>query len=143
MKKDTLTSEKQALLDIHEQVAQTEEAKRTSISNPDEHRREYASLRNFYIASIILGTSVENLSSEQKDELIGKILRLGDLIIPDLLTLKSDFDVDRAIADVSSVFIKENEIEFRSDDERNEFEEFIGSVVKMWEYHQAYLPNIV
>jgi len=138
--KTALASEKQALLDIREQVAQTNEGKKVSRTDSDRYKNEFTAMRNFYAATLMLGTGVERLKAEQKDRIIRKILRLGEQVITDVLTLQSDFDPASAISDVANAMIEQHGLTFEDDDEAEAFNKFVRDGILMWDFRQALNP---
>jgi len=53
--KTSLVNEKQALMDMQDHIAHTDTAKKSSLADREVFEREYASMRNFYAAAILLG----------------------------------------------------------------------------------------
>lgn len=135
----SLASEKQALMDIQGEVSQTETAKETSFANAEKFENEYAASRYFTVAALLLGNASERLDGGKKDEIISSILKLGALIITDILTIRSSFKFSEAVDDVKAKMIKADELEI-GDDEKESFHAFVELVIAQWDFKNALYP---
>ncbi len=135
----SLASEKQALLDIQDEVSQTNTAKETSFANVEKFENEYAAAQYFTVASMLLGNAAERLNGKTKDEIIGLILKLGGLMITDILTIRSSFKFEEAVEDVKNNFIKVNDLEIKETDQ-DAFHDFVELVIAQWDFDNALHP---
>ena len=135
----SLASEKQALLDIQDEVSQTSTAKETSFANIEEFKDEYSAAQYFTIASMLLGNASERLNGKIKDEMIGLLLKLGGLMITDILTIRSSFKFDEAVGHVKNKLIESNNLEIKEEDQAA-FHDFVELVIAQWDFDNALHP---
>ena len=135
-----LLSEKQAKLDVQSEIAQSKSARNVDISDPDEFNNEHIGVARFVAAAIMLGAAAEKMTDIDKLDVISKLLKLGRLIVTDLLTLYSKFDVEAVVAEVMDKIKEDREVDFDDEDAVADFRKFVELVVAEWEFQQAANP---
>ena len=138
--KTSLVDEKQAILDVQDQIVKTKEAKDSTLADDEKFVREHSAVRQYSIAAMMLGTGAERLDSADKQYLIGRVLKLVDLMLTDILTLRLKFASTDAAKRVGAAFIKQHNIEFEGEADKNSFDDFISRVISNWEFERALSP---
>jgi len=100
---------------------------------------EYSAAQYFTIASMLLGNASERLNGKIKDEMIGLLLKLGGLMITDILTIRSSFKFDEAVGHVKNKLIESNNLEIKEEDQAA-FHDFVELVIAQWDFDNALHP---
>ncbi len=139
----SLSSEKQARLDIQAEIAQSQAAKNIDISDPDSFEQEHVAVTRFVAGATLLGAAAEKMKDDMKLRLIGQMLELGSLICTDVLTLITQkFDTVSAADEVLEQISSNADIEFEDATGRDKLKKFVELLVAEWEFLLAARPVI-
>lgn len=141
--KTSLTSEKQAALDVQSQVSKTDTAKEVSAVDQEKFKYENLATRYYYISTVLLGAAAERLENAKKVDLVEKLLKLGSLMVTDLLTMRSQFDFDEAVNEVCERMIEEHNLSFKDDEDESDFKSYVEFIVADWDFRSAISPLLM
>ena len=135
-----LVDEKQARLDLQNRVSKSKQAQTVDYSDKEKYVHEHLAVSRFTSASLLVGAAAEKISEPKKISVIEKLIKLGDLIVTDILTICSQFDFDQAVDEVLQSIIEQNLIPTDAEFESEDLRDFVELIVSEWEYRKATFP---
>ena len=139
VKVSSFVDEKQAKLDIRSSLSESA-SERTRKVRGEDFKDEYVGLTRFIAASIMLGAAAERMNDEFKLELVQKLLKLGERIISDLLSMYAMLDFEEIATDAAEHILEEDKITFETDEARIEFLSLVELMVSQFEFFIASRP---
>jgi nucleoside phosphorylase len=136
----SLVSEKQAKMDVQNEIARSSTAKSIDISDPDSYQDEHVAITRFLAAVVMLGAAAEKMIDTDKVEIIKKVLKLVALISTDLLTIYSSFDAESAVEEAIASIKESGAITFDDEDAESQFRTYVEMVTAEWEFNMAAHP---
>jgi len=133
-------SEKQMHFDVQSEIAQSHTAKEIDVSDREQFKDEHISIVRFISSTIFLGAAAEKLSDDIKIKLISSITELAELVSTDLLTIYSQFDIQKAIEEVVQQIEEDDVIQFDDDNIKEQFSKYVELMVADWQFNKAVNP---